>query len=783
MRFFSKRWMRALGSRRGDAWGHKSVIEEIGASSELFSVHSEMAFFPTAQLGSSLLLAFSSPPSSSTSPPTILLLSPNRISSLRAFVALEAGYHVVIGAATTDDWDPELAHRKDTNEITTIDWNLDAAATEEQWGDWLDQLPVTLRRNIRFIVLNDTVPAIDRISGGTNKRRSYASATGFKRASADRRYLVNIADAPLLSDFSWPVTHRFDLETKESTLARAKSPLQIAINTNSSACRLASRLRREIVSSLPQNIGSAVLAISTLRNSLASPSLDGTLKTGTITEEVEGADQIDEGAWPDSEPEGDEEGEEETLNKPVEQLSVLKGQELDRVGFGGRSRRAAGHKEEADRTLSPCGARQLSRSRSRARDDARSLYVLLFSAATRRLTAVLDRSSSSTLSQTSTSATSTASTAAETWTALEAQRTRMRYVAQISEYWPLDRLASVTLASISAPSTPVDSSPPSPSTLSIIPSQHSLLLEPPTSKKGRILLLGTGPGSPLLLTRLAYLFLTSTKGSPYYVDLFLSDKLVPSEILALIPEERRKGVIIARKFPGNAENAQDELMRLAVEGASEGKTVLRMKQGDPFLYGRGGEEVLHFRNAGFDPVVIPGLSSCLAGPTITGIPVTQRGVAESLVVCTGVGRGGRNVAVEGYERGKTLVVLMGVAVLPQLVEALLKHPKSVYPPYLPIALIERASSPDQRTISATISTLPSVLASLSAHRPPGMLVIGWGVMCLEGTDGKGDMKILDEDRGAEWDEAKVKGWLGTKGYRVKEGLGEGWRSVVEGSGL
>ena len=359
----------------------------------------------------------------------------------------------------------------------------------------------------------------------------------------------------------------------------------------------------------------------------------------------------------------------------------------------------------------------------------------------------------------------------------------MRYVAQISEYWPLDRLASVTLASISAPSTPLDTSPPSPSTLDLVPSQHSLLLEPPTSKKGRILLLGTGPGSPLLLTRLAYLFLTSTKGSPYYVDLFLSDKLVPSEILALIPEERRKGVIIARKFPGNAENAQDELMRLAVEGASEGKTVLRMKQGDPFLYGRGGEEVLHFRNAGFDPVVIPGLSSCLAGPTITGIPVTQRGVAESLVVCTGVGRGGRNVAVEGYERGKTLVVLMGVAVLPQLVEALLNHPKSVYPSYLPIALIERASSPDQRTISATISTLPSVLASLSAHRPPGMLVIGWGVMCLEGTDGKGDMKILDEDLGKEHDEAKVRGWLGQKGYRVKEGLGEGWRSVVEGSGL
>lgn len=358
----------------------------------------------------------------------------------------------------------------------------------------------------------------------------------------------------------------------------------------------------------------------------------------------------------------------------------------------------------------------------------------------------------------------------------------MRYVAQLSEYWPLDRLATVSLATLSAPSTPAPSSPTSHTPENAPPSQHSLLLAPPApSDKGRILLLGTGPGSTLLLTRLAYLFLTSPPGSPYHVDLFLSDKLVPAEILALIPEERRKGVVIAKKYPGNAEHAQDELMRLAVEGAREGKTVLRMKQGDPFLYGRGGEEVLHFRKAGYDPVVIPGLSSCLAGPTISGIPVTQRGVAESLVVCTGVGRGGRDVGVEGYERGKTLVVLMGVARLESLVESLLNHSKSSYPPYLPMALIERASSPDQRVVASTIADLPSVLKRLSPHRPPGMLVIGWGVMCLEGKDGAGDMNVLDEEKlGEERDKERVKEWLGEEGYKCREGLGEGWRKVVEG---
>lgn len=370
----------------------------------------------------------------------------------------------------------------------------------------------------------------------------------------------------------------------------------------------------------------------------------------------------------------------------------------------------------------------------------------------------------------------------------------MRYVAQLSEYWPLDRLATVNLASISAPSSPLATprpSSPSPASEEFppaansapSPSHHSLDVtpfSPPRQKRGRILLLGAGTGSTLLLTRLAHLLLTcSDPASPYYVDLFLSDKLVPSQILDLIPPNRRSGVVIARKYPGNAEAAQDELMALAVEGAKAGKTVLRMKQGDPFLYGRGGEEVLHFRRHGFESVVIPGLSSCLAGPTIAGIPVTQRGVAESLVVCTGVGRGGRIVQVAGYERGKTLCVLMGVARLRSLVESLLNHPTSSYPPYLPIALIERASSPDQRVVASTIEQLADVLDNLPPHRPPGMIVVGWAVMCL---DGEGDMTILDdpEDDGREQrDKDRVEKWNGKLGYRVREGLGEDWKSVVE----
>lgn len=320
-----------------------------------------MAYYPQPQLGASLLLSFSAP-STSLNPPTVLLVSPNRISALRAFAALEAGFHVVVAASESDVWDPELESRRESGQVESLACELTHGATYDEWAHWLDSFAPGIKQSIHFIVLNDTVPGLDRVQGG-RKRRTYVSALAFKKATAERRYLVNIADAPLLSDFSWPITHRFDLASNAAPSQESKSPLQLALTTNSSACRLASRLRREIVSSLPQNIGSAVLAISTLRASLASPDYDVPIAATTISEEP--LSDAEEGAWPDSSSDADED---ETLNKPVQQLTVVKGQELDRVGFGGRSRRTQGHKDEADRALSPCRARQLSRSRSRARN-------------------------------------------------------------------------------------------------------------------------------------------------------------------------------------------------------------------------------------------------------------------------------------------------------------------------------------------------------------------------------------------------------------------------------
>ena len=189
-----------------------------------------------------------------------------------------------------------------------------------------------------------------------------------------------------------------------------------------------------------------------------------------------------------------------------------------------------------------------------------------------------------------------------------------------------------------------------------------------------------------------------------------------------------------------------------------------------------GEEILYFRQRGLDAVVVPGVSSALAGPLCAGIPVTQRGAAESFIVCTGVGRQGQDVVLPGYERARTLVILMGVARITQLLETLQtldptgKRNGLPYPAHIPIAVIERASMPDQRVITSTLAHVVSALESNGAQRPPGMIVIGWSILSL---CGDGDMSVLDKGAEEE-DESRVVRWLDGKSWRVVEGFNGDW---------
>ncbi|EER38739.1 siroheme synthase [Histoplasma capsulatum H143] len=298
----------------------------------------------------------------------------------------------------------------------------------------------------------------------------------------------------------------------------------------------------------------------------------------------------------------------------------------------------------------------------------------------------------------------------------EAAKTRrMRWLSQICEYWPLRLLASITDADVDAILGAYRSaSGKASSTL-----ESGLLLPP---KKGKIILAGSGPGHPDLLAK-------ATHNAIKNADFILADKLVPAPVLDLIP--RRTEVHIARKFPGNADKAQEELLEMGIAALKAGKTVLRLKQGDPYLYGRGAEEYDFFRNEGYIPAVLPGITSALSAPLFADIPATHRGVSDQVLICTGTGRKGAAPAPPSYVPTQTVVFLMALHRLSSLIESLTSRSetdesptsRALWPKDTPCAVIERASCADQRVIRSTLEHVCLAIQE-EGSRPPGLLVVG-----------------------------------------------------------
>ena len=311
----------------------------------------------------------------------------------------------------------------------------------------------------------------------------------------------------------------------------------------------------------------------------------------------------------------------------------------------------------------------------------------------------------------------------------------MRWLSQVCEYWPLKRLASITDADIDTILRSYTSSS------DLVPSLGASRRPEP-----QIILAGSGPGSPSLLT-------VATHRAIQTASVILADKLVPAPVLDLIP--RRTPVHIARKFPGNAEAAQEELLSLGLEALRKGHTVLRLKQGDPYVYGRGAEEYAFFREKGYLPIVLPGITSSLSAPLFAAIPATHRSVADQVLICTGTGRKGAAPNPPPYISTQTVVFLMALHRLSSLVDALtgagagagaeaMKSDREVrhWPGETPCAVIERASCPDQRVIR---STLQHVCAAIEEEgsRPPGLLVVGWSCEVLTDLKGKGRWVVED----------------------------------------
>ncbi|KAL2129207.1 hypothetical protein VTI74DRAFT_8086 [Chaetomium olivicolor] len=354
----------------------------------------------------------------------------------------------------------------------------------------------------------------------------------------------------------------------------------------------------------------------------------------------------------------------------------------------------------------------------------------------------------------------------------EAAKTRrMRWLAQVCEYWPLRRLAEVTEGEVegilkSYPGVDSDSSNTNSSSGGFGSSNNT------RTPLGRIILAGSGPGHPDLLTRATYKAIQAA-------DLILADKLVPSGVLELIP--RRTPVSIARKFPGNADRAQEELLEQALDGVRQGKTVLRLKQGDPFIYGRGGEEVAFFREHGLGDrvVVLPGITSSLSAPLFAGIPPTQRDVADQVLVCTGTGKKGKAPQPPEYVGSRTVVFLMALHRIEGLVAELTGYTaeeeeeeerkeegkggkrRALWPLNTPCAVIERASCPDQRVIRTTLRFVAEAIEQ-EGSRPPGLLVVGRACEALYTPENGRSWIVEDGFKGLD---------LGVEGDFVASGLG------------
>lgn len=257
----------------------------------------------------------------------------------------------------------------------------------------------------------------------------------------------------------------------------------------------------------------------------------------------------------------------------------------------------------------------------------------------------------------------------------------------------------------------------------LLPPLGSSTPQPSLPNGGRITLVGSGPGDPDLLTMAAHRLLSDP------TTLVIADRLVSQEILDIIPGE----VKVARKLPGCAELAQEEIYWWAYQGLNQGKHVVRLKIGDPFVFGRGGEEVLTFRRFGVESKVIPGVSAAFSAPLLASIPVTHRGVSNQVVMCTGYGREGTSPDLIQYHKEQTIVFLMAVGRLRELCNRLTTL--AGYPSNTPVAIVENAGCPTQRTVVGNMETIAD-LAETHNVKPPSTIVVGDVVNVLLETDPK-----------------------------------------------
>ena len=230
---------------------------------------------------------------------------------------------------------------------------------------------------------------------------------------------------------------------------------------------------------------------------------------------------------------------------------------------------------------------------------------------------------------------------------------------------------------------------------------------------GKVFLVGAGPGDPGLLTLKAYTLLKNC-------DIVIYDALLSEEIIKFIPDEIEK--VFIGKSRHQSRMSQSEVEQMMVDRANEGKTVVRLKGGDPFMFGRGGEEAETLTKAGIYWEVVPGVSSGIAAPAYAGIPTTHRDCASSVTFITGHDASNKP-KVEWKEIRKnfnTLVIYMGITHIRENVQQLLE---SNYEPETPVAIIESGTTPKQRVRTSTLGTINDMVDA-DPVETPALIVIG-----------------------------------------------------------
>ncbi|MGW1327536.1 uroporphyrinogen-III C-methyltransferase [Streptomyces antibioticus] len=230
-----------------------------------------------------------------------------------------------------------------------------------------------------------------------------------------------------------------------------------------------------------------------------------------------------------------------------------------------------------------------------------------------------------------------------------------------------------------------------------------------------VALVGGGPGDPDLITVRGRRLLAGA-------DVVIADRLGPRDLLAELPPHVE--VIDAAKIPYGRYMAQEAINNALIEHAKQGRSVVRLKGGDPYVFGRGMEELQALAEAGIPCTVVPGISSSISVPGAAGIPVTHRGVAHEFTVVSGhVAPDDERSLVDWASLAKltgTLVILMGVDKIGKIAEALIAHGK---PADTPVALVQEGTTATQRRVDATLATVGERVRAEDV-RPPAVIIVG-----------------------------------------------------------